>query len=78
MFQVIDVQDLLVPVKEKAQQAAIEEAKQEAETTTINTLTAQMIARQAQDQKGVVWWQSIISHIDIAYTMCIVVSKNIY
>ena len=47
------MQDLLVPVKEKARQAAIEEAKQEAETTTINTLTAQMMAHQTHDQKGV-------------------------
>ena len=53
ILQVIDIQDLLVPVKEKAQLAAIEEAKQEAETTTINTLTAQMMVHQAQDTKGV-------------------------
>lgn len=46
------MQDLLVPVKVKAQEAAIEEAKQEAEATTINTLTAQMMAHQAHDQKG--------------------------
>ena len=54
VLQVIDIQDLLVPVKEKTHLAAIEEAKQEAETTTINTLTAQMMAHQANDQKGVI------------------------
>ena len=41
-----------MPVKEKALQAAISEAKQEAESTTINTLTAQMMAQQTHDQKG--------------------------
>lgn len=46
------MQELLVPVKENAQQVAIKEAKQEAETTTINTLTAQLMAQQAHGQKG--------------------------
>ena len=51
-LKVIDVQELLIPVKEKAQKALIEEAKQEAETTTINTLTAEIMAQQAHNQKG--------------------------
>lgn len=54
------MQRLLVPVKEKALQAAIKEAKQEAESTTINTLTAQIMAQQAQDQKG----------LTVYYTSC--------
>ena len=48
----IDIGDLLVAVKESAQQAAIEEAKQEAKAATINTLTAQLMAQKANDQKG--------------------------
>ena len=48
----IDMQEFLIPIKEKAQNIAIEEAKQEAETTTINTLTAQIMAQKAHDQKG--------------------------
>ena len=51
-LKVIDMQQLLIPIKEKAHNIAIEEAKQEAETTTINTLTAQIMAQQAHDQKG--------------------------
>lgn len=49
-MQVIDIKDLLVAVKESAQQAAIEEAKQEAKAATINTLTAQLNA----DRKGTI------------------------
>ena len=48
----IDIQELLIPVIEKAQNASIEEAKQEAETTTINTLTAEIMAQQVHNQKG--------------------------
>ena len=47
------MQELLISVKEKTQKASIEEAKQEAEATTINTLTAQIMAQQAHDQKGI-------------------------
>ena len=48
----INIQELLIPVIEEAQKASIDEAKQEAETTTVNTLTAEMMAQQAHDQIG--------------------------
>lgn len=38
---------------EKAQNVSIEEAKQEAETTTLNALTAEMMA-QAQNRTGTI------------------------
>ena len=60
-MQVIDIKDLLVAVKESAQQAAIEEAKQEAKAATINTLSAQLNV----DQKGT----SIIQWFQIRFTV---------
>lgn len=48
----INVQELLIPVIKKAQNASIEEAKQEAETTTINTLTAEKMAQEVHNQIG--------------------------
>lgn len=39
--------DLLEPIMLKAREAAIEEAKIDAENTTINTISAQLAAQQA-------------------------------
>lgn len=47
------MQELLIPLIEKAQKVSIEEAKQEAEATTLNALTAEMMA-QGQNQTGTI------------------------
>jgi hypothetical protein len=48
------MQELLIPLIENARKASVEEAKQEAEATTVNTLTAEMMAQQTHNQTGMI------------------------